>query len=784
MEVQGQASRIQFGSFVLDTRSGELRKAGTRIRLQDQPRNVLCALLSQPGEVVTREEMKRLIWPEDSFGDFDHAVNVAVAKIRAAISDSADNPRYIETLPRRGYRFISPVTLAPAMLTGQPAAEASATAAPVRRATRFSWVAAVCGTTAILGLVTASWWYFFHKKPALTNKDTIVLADFANSTGEPVFDSTLGRGLSIQLEQSPFLSILSDKKTHETLQLMNQKPDARLTRKVAIELCQRAASAAVLDGSIAQIGTHYLLTLQAINCSNGEVIAGTEALATDKDHVLEALGTVATEIRNKLGESRGTLQKLDTPLAEATTSSLPALQAYSLGETAELVNAGPFYRRAIELDPNFAKAYAELAEVYMSAGEGTLGTEYASKAYELREHLSEREKLDVEFGYHVNVTGDLHAAQRAGDVAVHLYPRDLGLHEQLGGLYFWLGQYDKALQEFLWTPPQEPLDNSQYGSLVDTYVKLNRIDDARAIAAKAQAQNFNLPYNRYSLAFLQNDPVEMKRQVEFLAGDPTEELMFSVRGDTEAYFGHLRKARDLSARAIEISGRNNRKRENSAEYRLNLALHEAEVGNAVEAREGAGTALALSPTRDVKFLTALTLALAGDAAKAQVLADDVEKQSPRSTMINGYWLPCVRAAVQIDRNNPAKAVELLEAAAPYDMAFPYPQMELAIYFFPVYVRGQAYLRWHKGREAATEFQKFLDHRGAVGINPLGALAHLGLARAYVLQGDIAKARGAYQNFLALWKDADPDIPVLMQARAEYASLNSLAKLVAIPRSGY
>jgi eukaryotic-like serine/threonine-protein kinase len=426
-----QDSKIRFGVFELDLRSGELRKADSRIKLQDQPLKVLTALLEQPGELVTREELKRRIWPDDSFGDFDHAVNVAIAKVRAALADSADTPRYIETLPRRGYRFIFPVSSS----THQPgdAAKTDVPLIPPQKPTLFLWAAGIGAATLIVGLAVSGWLFLHRQAPprALTEKDTIVLADFTNTTGDPVFDGTLRQGLAVQLEQSPFLRILPDQQILETLPLMGQKPDAKLTPEITREVCQRTGSAAIVDGSIAQIGTQYVLTLKAVDCSNGNSLVSTEAQAGDKDHVLETLGRAASAIRGKLGESLASIQKFDVPLERATTSSLEALKAYSVSARSwALIDPVPLLQHAIELDPNFAMAYGRLADYFSDSGEAELASDYAQKAFDRRERASERERLDITATYYATTLGDLEQEQRTWQVLQQMYPRDWGGLEQ------------------------------------------------------------------------------------------------------------------------------------------------------------------------------------------------------------------------------------------------------------------------------------------------------------------------------------------------------------------
>jgi eukaryotic-like serine/threonine-protein kinase len=616
--------------------------------------------------------------------------------------------------------------------------------------------------------LTAGTYFYFHRTPKLTDKDTIVLADFTNTTDDVVFDGTLRQGLSVQLEQSPFLSIISDEEVQRTLQMMGQNSDAKLTPAIAREICQRTGSAAALEGSIAQIGTQYLLTLKAVNCGSGESLASAEARASDKNHVLDALGIVATEMRTKLGESLSTVKKFDTPLEQATTPSLEALQAYNIGWKNWQVKgelAVPFFQRAVRLDPKFATAYALLGVVYSLSGEPSLGAENTRKAYELRDHASDAEKLHIECNYYYFVTGDLEKARQSFELWAQTYPRDYVPHGGLRFVFKALGQYDKALQEALTHLRLNPVSSVGYPNLADIYLKLNNSAEARTANEQAQEKGLdspNLHVSIYRLAFLQNDATGMARQVEWAAGKPAvEDLLLGNEADTVAYSGRLTKAQEFSRRAV-ASAEQAGKRETAASYQARAVLREVLFGNTKSnVIAGAGRLTG----RDVLYTTALAVAFTGDSARAQGLADDLVKSFPEDTIVQLNYLPTMHAQLALSREDASKAIVFLDAAAPYELG---DVAGGALY--PVYVRGEAYLAKHQGREAAAEFQKILDHRGIVLNQPIGALAHLGLARAYVMQGDTAKAKAAYQDFLTLWKDADPDIPIFIAAKAEYAKL--------------
>jgi class 3 adenylate cyclase/Flp pilus assembly protein TadD len=652
----------------------------------------------------------------------------------------------------------------------------------------------------------AFWWLNGRKAHALTVKDTILLADFTNKTGDAVFDGTLRQGLTVQLEQSPFLSLISEQRIQQTLRLMGQPPDAKLMPEISRDLCQRTGSKAVLIGSIAQIGTQYSLIVNALNCSNGETLASTEAEASDKNHVLEALGKVAADMRAKLGESLSTVQKFDVPLELATTNSLEALKAYTLGRNTladknDLAAAVPLLQRAIQLDPNFAMAYEGLGTTYYNLGETSLASENTKKAYDLRQRVSEREKFSIESHYHDLATGDLEKARQAYELWMQTYPRDDVPPSNLSGIYDNLGQYDKVLAEDREALRLDPGSGLSYANLVGSYLQLNRLEEARATAEEAQAKQLDSSYLRtylYQLAFLQNDAAGMAQQVAWASGKPgVEGVLLGYEADTAAYSGRLREAREFTRRAVASAERAEEK-ETAAGYEVDAALREALLGNAAEARQRIAAAMPLSKGRDVQYGAALALALAGDAAKSQALGDDLAKRFPEDTNVQFNYLPTVRALLALGRNDSSKAIVALQAAAPYELGTP-GSGAFTPALYPVYVRGEAYLSAHQGREAAAEFQKILDQRGVVTNEPIGALAHLGLARAYALQAGFvapgfspahsaatkggatqggsapdtaafAKARAAYNDFLTLWKDADPNIPVLIAAKSEYAKL--------------
>jgi serine/threonine protein kinase/Flp pilus assembly protein TadD len=609
------------------------------------------------------------------------------------------------------------------------------------------------------------------KSATLTEKDTVVLADFDNKTGDSVFDDALKQALAVQLGQSPFINILSDRKVGETLRLMGSQPGTRITPEVAKELCVRTGSKAIVLGSISNLGGQYVIGINAVGCSNGDTLAEEQEEAASKPDVLKALSKAAATLRTKLGESLASVQKFDVPV-EATTPSLEALKAYSMGITTGRTKgdaeAIPFMKRAIELDPNFAMAYVGLAVEYANLGRASLAAENAKKAYDLRDRVSERERYRISAFYFQYVTGEVEKATEAYELWAKSYPNDQVPHGNLGFIYSALGQFDKAIVE---TEAQQRLEASivGYGNLAATYINLDRIKDARQTLADAQQKNFDgltLRADQYSLAFLSGDAPGMERQVAWAAGRPGEEdQMLSDHADTQAYYGRLEQARDLARRAADSAVRSDAK-ETGAQWIAFQAIREAEMGNVTAARQAVARALALAPGRDVKVIAAVALARTGETSQSASILESLQKSEPSNTYLKVYWFPVIEASIAMDQQQPDRAVIALEPSLPYELGAPPPGLSM----YPAYVRGLAYLAQKNGPAAAAEFQKFLDHPGVIQNFLLSSLAHLQLGRAYAISGNTAKAKAAYQDFLALWKIADPGIPILTEAKAEYAKL--------------
>lgn len=771
------SSSIRFGVFQVDLERVELRKFDMPVRIQEKPFRLLAVLLERPGEIVSREELRERLWPADTFVEFDDGLNAAVKKLRGALNDVADRPHFIETVPKRGYRFVAPLLRGedPGSLAPDPPATALVELKKrfaLGRFLRWGVPAAAVVFLIVAGTVA---YYVLRHRPVLTEKDTVVLADFANSTGDPVFDGTLRQALEIELEQSPFLSLISDERVQQTLRLMEQAPNARITPQIAHDICQRTQSAAYVSGSIASLGTQYIVGLRAVSCSTGDVLAEEQQTASAKEKVLEALDRAAATLRQKLGESLKSVEKFNTPLEQATTPSLEALQAYTLGRVImgwrdEFQASIPFLERATQLDPNFAMAHAALSSGYRTVGETLLGETSARRAYELRGHVSELERYYIEGTYFQFATGDLEKGRQVFELSERIYPRDVRTPLRLWQIGTDLGQYEDAL---IHLREAIRLDSSRavnLTDLVDTLINLNRFQEARTTAQKTVAEGLGstaLHLKLYKLAFLENDSQEMVRQSGSLAGTGNPEAQMLVfRADTAAYFGRLAESRRLS-RLAEKSALREHEKEAATGFAANAALVDALFGKTIDVSFETRQAPGVPSGRIAQYLTAFSLALAGDIPRAQSLADDLARRYPDDTLVRFNYLPAIRAQIALDHHDPSAAIDLLRPARPYELSNVWRR---GGFLAPIYVRGEAYLMARRGAEAATEFQKILNHRGIVANSPSGALAHLQLARAYILAGENKRARSEYRGFLALWKDADPDIPVLRQAKAEFAKL--------------
>jgi DNA-binding winged helix-turn-helix (wHTH) protein/predicted Zn-dependent protease len=741
----------EFGAFRLEPKERKLLRGKEVIVLTPRAFDTLVLLVRNSGHLLEKDELIRALWP-DSFVEEGNLTN-NISLLRKALGEV---PQYIETVPKRGYRFAGAVRQLP-NTEGLPLST--------------SRIVVPAAALFLASLVAGGLYYHSRPLKKLTDKDTIVLADFSNTTGDPVFDGTLRQAMAVQLQ--PFLNLVSEQKIQQTLPLMGQPGDAKLTPVLARELCQRTGSAAVLEGSIANLGSQYVLGFKAVNCRTGATLTEQQVRAASKEQFLAATDKAAAALRHSLGESLSTVEKFSTPLEQTTTPSLEALQAYTRaaekdrqgGTVPSIPPSIPFYKRALQLDPNFAMAYIGLGYAYSNILEPGLAAENFKKAYDLRDRVSEREKLTIESAYYWNVDGDLGKTLQVLQVLEETYPGDMWAPNDLAIVYKQLGDYEKALGEAKEAARRDPGSRVNYLILAPIYLNLNRYEEAMKTAEEGHAKdpdNVALRMVLYQLAFLRNDSMGMANQVAWATGKPgAEDTFLSFEAFTAAYFGRLRKARDFWRRAVLLTDSLGKK-DLAAAYECTAAVIEGLLGNSGQARRQAETALKISPHRNVQFQAALAFAFAGETLRPQALADDLFKHFPFDTIVQSSFLPRIRAQVALNQKKARGAVEILQAVAPYELGIGVG--------LPVYLRGEAYLAADQPTEAAAQFQKLLEHRGIVANAPVGSLAHLGLGRAYALSGDTAKAKAAYQDFLTLWKDADPDIPILKQAKAEYAKL--------------
>ena len=676
-----------------------------------------------------------------------------------------------------GSRLVAPVAAsgsgsAAAVSSGASPGTVTPASGAVPAAPKKSWkIPAVAAALLITALIGGGLFFRAHRANALTEKDTVVLADFVNTTGDPVFDGTLKQALAVQLEQSPYLNLLRESRIHDALRFMGRPPDARLTNDVAREICMREGAKAMLTGSIASLGTHYVITLSALNAQTGDVLAREENEAESKEQVLKSLDHAASSLRSKLGESIGSVQKFATPLEQATTSSLEALQAFSLGQAEhQRLNddkAVPHLKRAIELDPNFAMAHATLGVAYSNLTQGDLAASFITKAFDLKERASERERLYISSHYYDIVTGDLEKAIEIYEQWVQTYPRDSVPRDNLALRYSAIGQQEKALATASEAMRLDPKDVYAFQNVADAYERLNRYDEARAVAEQAAAQNMgrSVHFTLFDLAFIRGDEAAERHELELAAGKPDEPILLMIHANAECALGRLQPARAAYAQSESVSQRLGYK-EFSGIILARQASCEAEIGNVKEARQKISDALAASQDHNTRTIVMVVLPRTGDTTLTQKLAADLIRQYPTDTLLNKVFVPVAQATSDLQRNQPAQAVARLEIATPYELG----SGPSTAGYWVNYIRGEAFLGSKQGAKAAAEYQRILDHRGIDPGDVIYTLSHLGLGRAYALQGNTAAAKSAYQDFFAAWKDADPDLPVLKQARAEYEKL--------------
>jgi len=801
---------FQFGEFQINVLARVLRREEEVLTLNRRAFDVLLYLVQNSGRILTHDELLKNVWP-DTFVDENNLAQ-SISGLRRALGEKPGDNSYIITLPGRGYQFVAPVTVVVAeSLSTIPDAANAARDAPnqllfqqdtIRTRViieekeqlrppvlRRSWATIVTGALvmAIVTLVVIGYVVHLRSARRLTEKDTVVLADFANRTGDPVFDDTLKAGLRVALNQSPFLNVLSDNRVAATLRLMSDPAGTKLTPEVVREVCQRAGSKAYIAGSIASLGSQYVVAVEAVNCQSGDTLAQEQATAPAKEKVLDALSEAASKVRAELGESLATVKKYDFPLDQATTPSLEALKAYSLADKAMLGNdpaaALRYSQRAIEFDPNFAMAYAQMGGTYYTLNEMGRASEYYAKAFELRERASEGEKLVIAAAYYGYASGQLDKAAQTFEEETQIHPRGTFAYNGLAVLYEQLGQYQKSAEASRTLLQLDPDDTFAYTNLANAELALQRFDQARQFIQQAHTRKLDdylMRADLYALAFLEADSNGMVDQQQWFRGQPLyENYGLALASDTEAYAGRVRRARELKERAVESAMRADNK-EGAAVYQANFALQQAAYGNAREAQQTATEALRLAPSSSgVAAESALAFAIAGGTARAESSARDLNRRFPLDTQMQSLWLPAIQTQLALSRRNPGSSLTSLQAASPIEFgSIPFVNNISCLY--PTYVRGEAYLAAGQGSAAAAEFQKILDHSGIVWNCWTGALAYLGIARANALQSratqgadaDAARVRAlaAYKDFFTLWKDADPDISILKKAKAEYAKL--------------
>jgi eukaryotic-like serine/threonine-protein kinase len=765
----------EFGPFRVDAEREMLLRADDPVPLPPKAFQVLLVLIRGNQEVVTKDDLMKEVWPDTFVEETNLSRNIFL--LRKALGESPQDHRYILTVPGRGYRLAESVRLIPEQEVSIVAASQTRVEVLVKESRSGRWLAisAVVAVLVIIGC--GGFWFLRQRSPALREKDTVVLADFANSTGEPIFDATLRQGLAVQLAQSPYLSLVSDQRIQHALRLMGQSAGAHLAADIARDVCVRTGGAAVLEGSIAKLGSQYVLGLRATDCRNGEVLDEEQAQAARREDVINVLGQITGRLRNRLGESRAIVDKHNTPLAEATTPSLEALRAYSLGWKAGFGPAGPgeavpFLKKAIQLDPNFAIAYARLGRVYADLGESALSLENFRKAYELKDRTTDPERFFIELTYDLNATGNLEKARQTGELWSQMYPHGERPFGFLSFIYQDLGRYDKSIQMGKAAVEIDRDSVPAYANLAWAYIFSNDLNNAEATIRRASEQKLEFPdlyILLYDIAFLKEDAAGMKHAVEMAEGKLEPEHWIMARESCVlAYRGHAQEARARSRRAIQLAEQAGQP-ERAALYQVAMASREALFGKNLEAKAAAQAGLNRSKDRDVQYGAAFALAIAGEEARAVAIMRDLETRYPEDTLVRSSYLPTLRAIVAENHGRPAKALEELEAETPYDFGIAGSWAGFFGDMYPVYVRGLAYLAMHNGKDAAVEFQKIVDHRGVVGSDPVGALAQLQLGRAYAVAGEGARAKSAYQEFLRSWSDADRDLPILKAARAEYSS---------------
>ena len=751
----------EFGPFRLDPEKELLLREDEAVLIAPKAFQVLLVLIRNSKQVVTKDELMKSIWPDTFVEEANLSRNIFL--LRKALGETPQDHQYIVTVPGRGYRFAEDVQLVPDREVN-PDRELNVVAVShsnveVQVEETKPWGLIIAAAVLLVVVSAGAWNLFVHRVPVLTQKDTVVLADFTNSTGNPVFDGTLRQGLAVQLGQSPFLSMISDERIQQTLRFMDKPADTPLTPQIAREICERTGSAAALEGSIASLGAKYVLGLKAVNCRNGETIDEEQVQAARKEDVLDALTTIASNFRSRVGESLSTIRSHDTPLEQATTSSLEALQDYTAGlsimGTGHFRSAIPLFERAIAIDPNFAMAYYLRGIAYEQAGDMERSAEDAKRAFVLVDRVSETERTDIT-AYYYRFTGEFDKEIDAWQLSARNYPRNWGPHNQLSVTYIDMGKFEDGLKEGQEAARLESHVEPPWRRQMDALMCLNRLPEAEAVATKAWTLGIDGPriHQRFlEMAYLQDDHPSIAREVQWFSGHPEEYISFGLQAAYLNMHGQRRESSKEYQRAAETS-RKQGLRYVADDFEQADARADALAGNCQSSRRLGRPAVAL--------------AICGETSEAEKLATETSRLSPNSTIWNAVQLPEIQAMIALHSNEPAKGIELLASASPYERAYP----------DAVYMRGLILLHMKRGAEAAAEFRKIADHEGAswgaTWVHPYWgqyyALSYLGMARGYALAGEGAQAKSAYQMFFALWKTADPDLPVLRQAKAEYAKL--------------
>jgi DNA-binding winged helix-turn-helix (wHTH) protein/Flp pilus assembly protein TadD len=766
------AERVRFGAFELDFSTGELRSIdapdpNNKTLLREQVFQVLRMLVEREDKIVTREEIRSKLWANDTVVDFDHSINATIKALRRALGDSADNPRYIETLGRRGYRLMPAVEYpesAPGITTGEVAAEPH----PARKWKWWALAAGVLLAASALGV----WRYeVYRHRITLAPTDTIVLADVDNRTSDPVFDDALNTALRYEMAQTPYLNLLGLDKTYATLGQLKLPPTTRITPEIARQICNKTNSKMVISDSIADAGNRYHLEIGALDCESAATLAKEATDIGARDQIVHELGVLAARLRRKLGEPAESVARFNQPLEIATSASLEALQAGAEGTRLFLAGnqqaALPLFQRESELDPDLALTYEGIGAANEGLFHHDLAAAAYTRAYQLRDRMMEKNRLNIEYIYYDSVTGELDKAYSVLIRALELFPRDVFFHTNLANTLRKLGQPKRSADAEDETARLEP-SPLYFSWAASANISASRFNEARSWLAQAEALKFDsleMRIQRLKLAFIEGDRAALDRM--FDGGAYSSGRVVVCHEQFETQRGHFHSAERLQLQASKMSS----DPENVVSWALvALALQNAEAGRAIQARRVEDQALQSKLDRNNTMVLALSLARSGRTKEAERLTDEVSRQAPLATSVQNYLVPAVRAAVKLQQHDPHAAIDLLRGTVQYDLAF----TQSFDFLYPAYIRGQAYLESGDGRSAAREFQKLIDNPGMCWEFITAPLARLQLGRAERLMGDNEASRKYYEEFFTIWKDADPDVPIYRQAKSEYAQLKNLA----------